>query len=369
MKKKIRTENGINETEDLILYEVEHSVEGFNIPIIEYVLFTEDGKTQLDLNTCDNLKAQYYIPVSINEDDIDKHDPSSEFYNDECNKHSTEDGVDMTLYERKNEFNNNNMAVCEKGCTFIGFDSDTKKVQCDCNIKSDMNYYNQDTKKEDLLDKVETEKKSSNLKVTACANNAFSSPKSLFTNSGFITLTIILIAFIIIFIIFCIKGKHLLENKIDEVIYNKFDKQEKDQPKKELKNSINPSNKIHPNGNISENQEKYIKKKRKKKGKKELIDSKINSKNNFINIKNGNNLDLINENNIQNYNYKEKIITKEDIGDIQIEEKPDKENDYEMNTLIYIIALKYDNRTGCDYYSSQLKNKQLFLFTFCSFND
>ena len=40
-----------------------------------------------------------------------------------------------------------------------------------------------------------------------------------------------------------------------------------------------------------------------------------------------------------------------------------------MNTLVYIIALKYDNRACCDYYSSQLKNKQLFLFTFCSFND
>ena len=74
-EKKIRNENGINDTEDLILYEVEHSVEGFNIPIIEYVLFTEDGKTQLDLNICENLNVQYYIPVSINEDDIDKHNP------------------------------------------------------------------------------------------------------------------------------------------------------------------------------------------------------------------------------------------------------------------------------------------------------
>ena len=54
---------------------------------------------------------------------------------------------------------------------------------------------------------------------------------------------------------------------------------------------------------------------------------------------------------------------------IKIEDKPDKENDYELNTLTYIQAIKYDKRTCCDYYTSLLKNKQLFLFTFCSFND
>ena len=31
--------------------------------------------------------------------------------------------------------------------------------------------------------------------------------------------------------------------------------------------------------------------------------------------------------------------------------------------------MTYDKRTGCDYYSSLIKNKQLIMFTFCSFND
>ena len=46
---------------------------------------------------------------------------------------------------------------------------------------------------------------------------------------------------------------------------------------------------------------------------------------------------------------------------------PDKDNDYELNSLSYIDALKYDKRTCCDYYCSLIKNKQLFAFTFCSF--
>ena len=47
--------------------------------------------------------------------------------------------------------------------------------------------------------------------------------------------------------------------------------------------------------------------------------------------------------------------------------KPD--TDYEFNWLSYKDALKYDKRENCDYYCSLIKSKQLFIFTFCSFND
>ena len=45
------------------------------------------------------------------------------------------------------------------------------------------------------------------------------------------------------------------------------------------------------------------------------------------------------------------------------------DNDYELNSLSYINALKYDKRTCCEYYISLIKSKQLFAFTFCSFTD
>ena len=100
----------------------------------------------------------------------------------------------------------------------------------------------------------------------------------------------------------------------------------------------------------------------KRKTTKKIKSNKFNSQENFIKIKqkNENELDLIG---------KEQVITKEGNTYDQIDEIPDNENDYELNTLKYIIALKYDKRTCCDYYTSLLKNKQLFLFTFCSFND
>ena len=70
----------------------------------------------------------------------------------------------------------------------------------------------------------------SNLGITSC--NVLSSKEDIETNSGFYSLLIILVIFIIIFIIFCTKGYNLLENKIDEVIYKKFDKKENNKKKK-----------------------------------------------------------------------------------------------------------------------------------------
>jgi hypothetical protein len=77
--------------------------------------------------------------------------------------------------------------------------------------------YSKDDSKENLINKISTEKRNSNLDVTQCTN-VFQADK-IKTNSGFLTIVIILGVFIIIFIIFCAKGKTMLEAKIDEVIY------------------------------------------------------------------------------------------------------------------------------------------------------
>ena len=61
--------------------------------------------------------------------------------------------------------------------------------------------------------------------LTSC--NVLSSTENIKSNTGFFLLLIILAAFIIIFIIFYSKGYNLLKNKIDEVIYKKFEKPQK----------------------------------------------------------------------------------------------------------------------------------------------
>ena len=371
---------GNNDNQEIILYDVEHHIEGFNTPIIEYALFDEDGQ-KLDLDECNDDRVIYYIPNNINEGDLDKHDPTSDFYNN-CNKGTAEEGVDMTSYDKSLYFNDNNMSLCQKGCIMKGLHPETKKTICDCSISSNIEF--NDANQADFLDKMESDKSTSNFGVTNCFGDVFSSPKKLITNSGFIILTIILGIYIIIFIIFCSKGKRNLEKKIDEVIYNKFDKEEKKKEKKEKKKKIKHKIKddnakiegcsdgldqVMGNGMV-----KKLKKRKKRNSKlsnahkKNSITGK-SSKNYFVNVIPGekNNLNLINNNFDMSVKYK--LTTNINNNNAQIEDKPNHENDYEMNNLDYIHALKYDDRPCCDYYCSLLKNKQLFLFTFCSFND
>ena len=50
----------------------------------------------------------------------------------------TENGTDITLTDRKNEYNENNMALCEVNCKYDGYNSKVKKSKCECEIKSNM---------------------------------------------------------------------------------------------------------------------------------------------------------------------------------------------------------------------------------------
>ena len=360
----IKNKSGLKQEEELILYEIEHNVEGFNIPIIEYVLFNENGSMQLNLSICDNMKVQYYIPLSINETDLSKFDPSSDFYNNECNK-ASEGGVDMTLYEKKNRFNMNNMSLCEKGCTYKGLDPKNNKVICDCSIKSDMNYNNEQVNIGDLLNQIDSPKSNSNLKVTQCINNLLEVSK-MKSNFGFLLLFLILIFFIVILFVYCIKGKRNLVKKIDELIYKKFIK------KVELKNNNTNKDGAKANNKIqkTENTNKSRFQKRKS-GKIKFSETENNTKavkgnRNMRNIKNNKN-EL--KNKFNKFNTQGKKLNNKLIINFTIEDIPDKNNDYELNTLEYSLAIKYDKRTCCDYYCSLIRNKQLFLFTFCSFND
>ena len=102
-----------------------------------------------------------------------------------------------------------------------------------------------------------------------------------------------------------------------------------------------------------------------KKARKKKFRNSKNSENKFMNFKDKKENVL----EFENQNIKGKALRFEQGLNMENEDKPDYENDYELNTLKYLSAIKYDKRSCCEYYTSLLKNKQLFLFTFCSFND
>ena len=342
--------NDSDNNEILYIFRIDHKIKGYNIPIIEYVIFNENG-TILNLDKCNNIYSQYFIPVSINEDNLFKYDTSSDYYNDECSQYKSENGTDMTIYDRKNDYNKNNLSLCEANCTFKGYNSSTSKVECECKTKSYL-YTIDDLSKDDLLNKIENEQKLTNLNLIKCSN-LLSSVDNIKNNTGFYIISIIIILFIIIMIIFCIKGYKNLEKIIDEVISNKF---------KPERNS-NKSRSIIKEINLNKNNKK--KKTNTERRKNTLTSLSKNSQNSFFNKNDNNNNESYSKRNKKLMSFKvdknEKNNNKEDDSM--------KFNDYELNNLSYELALKQDKREFCDYYFSLIKTKQIIFFSFCNFDD
>ena len=81
----LKSEYNINSTEELIIFKIENFFEGFNILIIEYEIYSGNG-TKLNLDICKNNSVKYFIPISINNSELFKYDPESNFYNNRCEK-------------------------------------------------------------------------------------------------------------------------------------------------------------------------------------------------------------------------------------------------------------------------------------------
>ena len=129
-----------------------------------------EEKEELNQSYCNNTKIIINVPVSIDEKDLDKYNPSSKYYNDKCYPYSTENGIDMTIYDRKNEYNEKNMSLCQTGCEFGEYNSETKKVKCNCEIQSKITT-------ESLIHKFIDIKMTANFDIIKCY-------KLLFTKEG-----------------------------------------------------------------------------------------------------------------------------------------------------------------------------------------
>ena len=118
---------GIDKNLSLLIFKIDYFNSGLKIPVIEYEIYHPLNKSQLDLKYCEDILVTFDIPVSIDESSEYKYDPSSEYYNDECLSYTTENGTDILLDDRRNEYIDNNLSLCETNCKYKGYNEDTKK--------------------------------------------------------------------------------------------------------------------------------------------------------------------------------------------------------------------------------------------------
>ena len=210
----------------------------------------------------------------------------------------------MTIYDRKNDFNEKFLSLCEINCEYQGYNDINKSVTCECRTKTD--FPNFATKKDiDLKDIlyhfIDVKKLFHNLYVISCTKTLFCS-KGFKTNSGSYINIIMIILNILLIIFFGIKGYYSFQKKMNFLLNLK------------LGNDNNPNETSH---NIAKSEDNIF------------------SENNI---------------NINNVNLKKVNIY----------------NDYEINNLEYSQALNLENnkKNFFEIYKSQIKMNHIIIYTF-----
>ena len=359
----------ISNNSNLYIFKIEVKEEGMKIPKIEYEVyypFNNNILTKLNLTNCKNMKIDISIPVKIN-DDIDKHNQNSNYYNDLCTKATSEAGTDISLNDRKKEFINKNMTLCEEDCDLIEYDNVVEKVKCSCKIKIKLPLI-EDIKidKNKLYRSFTNIKNIANINFMKCYKSVFNS-KGLQKNYGFLILIVLLFIYFLCFFLFYFKDYNELKKiiyKISEAKAKIFNMNNKE------KNNIDVIifDEVKNEKKINSNEEKidnniYNKKNRRKRKKSKLFKFPPKKKLKKPKIKK--------EKTEENKKNEVKDISSELNNNIQIDKEYKeilKYNDYELNSLIYEKVKKYDKRTYVQYYISLLKEKHLFIFSFYSNN-
>ena len=128
---------GIDKSIPLIIFKRDYFNNETLIPLIGYEVYHPLNKSKLDLSYCNNT-VSLNIPVQIDEEKIYQYDPNSDYYNDECSSYTSDNGTDILLFDRKKEYIDNNLSLCEANCTYKGYDIINKLSICDCNIKKNI---------------------------------------------------------------------------------------------------------------------------------------------------------------------------------------------------------------------------------------
>ena len=259
----------------------------------------------------------------------------------------------MTNYDRKNQLKEKNMALCENDCEYKEYDKDDKKVICDCKVKNIFNTLDEIDKGK-LLKKFSNFKSIFNFEVIKCLKLLFSIKGLKYNIGSYITLSIILIHLINI-IIFGLKGYYLFFDRINKITEHNFNN-DIDVKNKDFKKSINITNL---------NKTKTMKSK-KNKIKSSPPKARHNNKSKTHNKKKSHNTQMSISKDI---NLSKNVIYNNSDTSEKINKNIIERNDYEMNSLSYEEAQKYDYRNFYEYYSSLIRTKQLIFFTFFTKSD
>ena len=216
----LRNFYNISINESLYIKKIDIIQDGMKTLKVEYNVYAKlFGKNliKLNLTVCKKNKISILIPFVIN-DNLDKFNISSGYYNDICYTTTSEDGTDILLKDRQNEFIDKDKVVCQEDCDFSEYDYDTFVAKCSCKVKkcSD-SFADMNINKKKLLENFKNIKNIINFEFLKCYNKLFNK-KGILNNIGFFILLAINLFHILSILIFIIHQFSVIINKINNIL-------------------------------------------------------------------------------------------------------------------------------------------------------
>ena len=322
----------IPDNEPLYMKKIDVIQDGMKTLKVEYDIYAKlfgENLIKLNLTMCEKSKISISIPINITEE-MERLNSSSAYYNDICYTTTSEDGTDITMKDRQNEFINKDRVLCQDGCYLIAYDYDNLKANCSCSVKKcSQSYEGMDINKEKILDNFEHINNLINFKFLVCYKTLFNK-EGIIKNIGCYILSSIIIFHIITIFIFSLKQFSSLIKKIEKITSEKYPAYSNKKGK-----FVEPI--IYQIVRRMYNGRKF--------GKKRNTHNKIVKKDSELQLNYKNNSDKNNKEDIKKY------------------------IDEEINGFSYDLSLKNDKRTYCQYYISLLKTQHSLICALFNHND
>ena len=398
---KLREQEGLNETENLLMIKLDIKNKTTNAIIVQYEIFNPRNYSKVSLDVCKNIIIKKKVPVILEQEKLslidhlkqygyNPFDITDDFYNDVCSLYTAQNGADMVLSSRKTRIYDTvkDFYICEEGCEFDKFDTYMSKAECYCNIQTnetvtDVSKISFD--KSEFVNNFYSTLYNSNFRVLKCIKLLFSS-KGMKSNYGSYIMTFLLVSFIVFVIIHIKIGQTRIINIINNIMkskgisenYNDI-KDKKEEMEKEIKEKILQNNMDKPETNddlnidikIEDLQAPVKKRNLRNLNKFKKKDEPIKKKDKIIYNTTDEIDNKVNEKDDKTENKNEKIIknNNNDKNENSANEQFRTLTDVEKNELDYEDAIVYDKRSLWQYYVSQLTRGHLIIFTFITKDD
>ena len=244
----LKEKYNLKDDEVLLMLKLDLFKQDSSHPLVEYEVYNYNSSEKLNLEYCDDVKINVYTPIqldnktvylynNLNSSGYNLFNSKDSFYNDICSIYTTINGTDITLNDRVNDFYNQDLLLCqEDGCTYDFYDDNIKKVKCQCsvsqtaiidesdNIQEVQNFistiaqiYNN---KEKIKQVFSLSIKNMNFKVMKCFHLVFSL-KYFMKNIGSILLSVLIILYLLLMILYFALGNKILKDLIDDATFIK----------------------------------------------------------------------------------------------------------------------------------------------------